>query len=58
MNCIAILRTNYDAIHFYLATIKPQASEIILNCSALIGKIRLSALTHYHSNITIRTKRR
>jgi hypothetical protein len=58
MNRIAILRTNLNAIHSYLANIKPQACEIILNCSALIGKILFLAQTHYSSHITIRACRR
>ena len=58
MNCIAILRTNLNAIHSYLARIKPQTYENILNWSALIGKILFLEQTHYHTHITIRACRR
>jgi len=58
MNFIAILRTNLNAIHSYLTSIKPQAYENILNWSALIGKILFLEQTHYRTHITIRACRR
>jgi len=58
MNCIVILRTNFNVIHSYLASIKPQACKNILNWSALIGKIPFLVQTHYLTHITIRACRR
>ncbi len=57
MNCIAILKTNLNAIHSHLPSIKPQAYENILNWSALIGKILFLAQTHYRTHFTIRAHR-